>query len=185
MSPVRAAVPGARTDEYLATMTALWGNRRSDYSGRYTSFRGATLGVTPMTPGGPPLWVGGNSEAALRRALRFGQAWHGTGVSPQDLPTIRQQIDTIADGVDRDPTTLRLTTTAFVLPPGYRPHARLSMHHLGGAHATADSIIGELLELKRHGITACNLWIPVPPDHVPRAIDWLADNVLGAPELTT
>ncbi|MEV0618976.1 LLM class flavin-dependent oxidoreductase [Nonomuraea sp. NPDC050404] len=48
---------GRLTDEHLAAMLAAWADER-DYRG------------------GVPLWVGGGSEAALRRTVRFGQAWH-------------------------------------------------------------------------------------------------------------
>ena len=44
------------------------------------------LATTPRTEGGPPIWVGGNTDAALRRALRLGDGWHGFEVYPEDMP---------------------------------------------------------------------------------------------------
>jgi len=66
---------GRRTDEALEAMKRLWAGGPAAYEGRYYSFAGATLGTSPETEGGPPILVGGYSDAALRRALRFGKKW--------------------------------------------------------------------------------------------------------------
>jgi probable F420-dependent oxidoreductase len=67
---------GAMTDEYLEIMCALWeADGPIDYAGRYHTFNGAQLQVGPVQRPRPILWIGGNSRAALRRAIRFGDAW--------------------------------------------------------------------------------------------------------------
>jgi alkanesulfonate monooxygenase SsuD/methylene tetrahydromethanopterin reductase-like flavin-dependent oxidoreductase (luciferase family) len=77
--PVRER--GARIDDHLEAAKALWTRRPADFAGPFTTLRAAQLGVPPITPGGPPVWVGGHSDAALRRALRFGDGWYGPGRS--------------------------------------------------------------------------------------------------------
>lgn len=61
---------GTRTDEALAVCRALWSGEE-DFAGRFTRFAGMRLAPGPARPGGPPLWIGGNSRAGLRRAARI------------------------------------------------------------------------------------------------------------------
>src|ERR1700691_2138165 len=94
---VPARERGARTDDHLAAAKALWSQRPADFDGQFTTLRAAHLGVPPVTPGGPPVWVGGHSDAALRRALRFGDGWYGTGVSAAELTDVRRRLHELAD----------------------------------------------------------------------------------------
>ena len=67
---------GAVTDDYLAAILAIWTNEVASYEGRYVSFRDVHSAPMPLRQPHPPLWIGGASDAALRRAVRFGDAWH-------------------------------------------------------------------------------------------------------------
>lgn len=65
---------GAITDEYLDIITQAWDSGRISYDGAYVSFTDVETGPPPVRR--PPVWVGGASPAALRRTVRFGDAWH-------------------------------------------------------------------------------------------------------------
>ena len=67
---------GAITDEYLAAIKTLWTNDEASYSGSYVSFQDVRTGPRPARSPHPPIWVGGSSDAALRRATRLGDGWH-------------------------------------------------------------------------------------------------------------
>ncbi len=75
---------GARTDEAIAVCRALWAGEGS-FTGRFTRFDGAALEPGPARAGGPPVWVGGNSDAGIARAARVGDAWHTTRSDPDRL----------------------------------------------------------------------------------------------------
>jgi probable F420-dependent oxidoreductase len=67
---------GKLTDEYLDVIKALWAaDGPIDFHGETINFEGALLQVGPVQRPGPPLWIGGNSQAALKRAVRVGDAW--------------------------------------------------------------------------------------------------------------
>ena len=66
---------GACADDYLAAMKVLWTNDVASYQGEFVSFDEVT-GPRPVQQPHPPIWVGGRSDAALRRAVRFGDGWH-------------------------------------------------------------------------------------------------------------
>jgi probable F420-dependent oxidoreductase len=64
---------GARADEAIRLMRALWSGERS-FEGRFWSFRDATAEPRPERQ--PELWVGGSSPRAIRRARELGDVWH-------------------------------------------------------------------------------------------------------------
>ncbi|HEX2174047.1 MAG TPA: LLM class flavin-dependent oxidoreductase [Dehalococcoidia bacterium] len=66
---------GARTTEAIEVIRRLWGQPEASFEGRFTRFEGIRIEPRPLQPGGPPIWVGGRSDAALRRAARFGDGW--------------------------------------------------------------------------------------------------------------
>ncbi|MGW2492325.1 TIGR03619 family F420-dependent LLM class oxidoreductase [Streptomyces sp. NPDC001606] len=113
---VPARERGARTDDHLAAAKALWARRPADFDGPFTTLHQAHLGVPPVTTGGPPMWVGGHSDAALRRALRFGDGWYGTGADAVEITDVRRRLRDLAEAQDAD--RLTLASAAFLTPPG-------------------------------------------------------------------
>ena len=68
---------GARTDEYIDAIRALWTQEQPAYDGRFVSFSGIDAHPRPAQRPGPPVVIGGHSAAALRRAVRRGNGWYG------------------------------------------------------------------------------------------------------------
>lgn len=67
---------GAITGEYLEIIRKCWSGAVVSHDGHWVSFRGVHTGPPPARAPHPPIWVGGSSEAALRRAVRYGDGWH-------------------------------------------------------------------------------------------------------------
>jgi probable F420-dependent oxidoreductase len=107
---------GARTDEYLEVMKALWSGRPAGYSGRFVSFEESELGTDPLTPGGPPVLVGGASDAALKRALRFGYGWTGVGLDPDGISEVRRRLERFGRELGRDAGDLEVSTVHRIRP---------------------------------------------------------------------
>jgi probable F420-dependent oxidoreductase len=174
---VAARERGARTDDHLAAVEALWTRRPADFEGPFTTLRAAHLGVPPTTPGGPPVWVGGSSDAALRRALRFGDGWYGSGADATEVTDVRRRLRELATD-PRDADRLALASAAFLVPPGIPavvpPPGRL----LGGATPTAATVADDLRRLAEAGLTACTLWLPVAAQVLEEAMDWIAAEVV-------
>lgn len=83
---------GRRTDETIAAVRALW---RGEPSFRWhgAEVAGHRLLPGPARPEGPPVWVGGDSDAGIRRAVRVGAAWHTTTSHPDRLAERLQVLD--------------------------------------------------------------------------------------------
>ena len=64
-----------RFGESIALMRRLWTEDRVTFAGRFYSVKDHGISLKPARPGGPPVWVAGLVEAAVKRAARIGDAW--------------------------------------------------------------------------------------------------------------
>lgn len=67
---------GAVTDEYLGAIRELWTKELASYKGEFVDFTDVSTAPLPVRDPHPPVWIGGQSGAAIRRAVRFGTHWH-------------------------------------------------------------------------------------------------------------
>ncbi|MDX3188124.1 LLM class flavin-dependent oxidoreductase [Streptomyces sp. MN03-5084-2B] len=67
---------GARTDEALRVLKVLWTTRRPSFAGRFHRFAGPAFSPAPVQRPHRPIWIGGSSGAAMRRAATLGDGWH-------------------------------------------------------------------------------------------------------------
>src|SRR5262249_58537120 len=63
---------GRGVDEGIEVCRLLWSKARASFDGRFLRFADVSLSPRPAQPGGPPIWIGGRSDRALRRAGRGG-----------------------------------------------------------------------------------------------------------------
>jgi hypothetical protein len=167
---------GKRTDDHLAAAKVLWTQRPADFDGPFTTLRGAHLGVPPVTPGGPPVWVGGDSDPALRRALRFGDGWYGTGADAAQVTDVRRRLRELAVETG-DAGRLTLASAEFLTPPGIPAAVPPPGRPLGGSAPTAASVVDDLGRLAEAGLTACTMWLPVAADQMEKSMEWIAAEV--------
>ena len=73
---------GAVTDEYLRAFIELWSNDNPVFHGDYVRFSDITFLPKPVQKPHPPIWIGGQSRRAIRRAAELGDAWHPVGAIP-------------------------------------------------------------------------------------------------------
>jgi probable F420-dependent oxidoreductase len=73
---------GAYSDECLKIFKELWTKEDPRFEGRYYSFRDIKFAPKPIQKPHPPIWVGGQSRRAMRRAGELGDAWHPIGQRP-------------------------------------------------------------------------------------------------------
>ena len=66
---------GARTNEGIDVVRTLWRDTPATFKGRFSEFDGVSIDPKPIQQPGPPIWIGGRSDAALARAGRQGDGW--------------------------------------------------------------------------------------------------------------
>ena len=78
---------GRKTDECLEIIRRLWREESVDFSGAFYKLKGVTIAPKPVQPD-LPMWIGGSSEAAIRRTARVGTGWQGGPETPAEAGRI-------------------------------------------------------------------------------------------------
>jgi probable F420-dependent oxidoreductase len=88
---VPTATRGRRTDEALAVIRRLWTEESVDFQGEHFRLTGASIAPKPVQAE-LPMWIGGASEAAIRRTARFGTGWQGGPETPAEAGPVIARI---------------------------------------------------------------------------------------------
>jgi probable F420-dependent oxidoreductase len=109
---VPMAQRGARLDECLDALAAWWSDNPVEYRGTHTTIPRTYVDLKPVRPGGPPIYLGGYSDAALRRVARRANGWipvtrpGAVEFDPERLTAQLTHIRTLAAEHGRDPDTI-------------------------------------------------------------------------------
>ncbi|HSE94458.1 MAG TPA: TIGR03619 family F420-dependent LLM class oxidoreductase [Methylomirabilota bacterium] len=99
---VPPAERGRRVDEGIAVCRAVWSRSPASFHGRFVRFADVAVEPRPVQPDGPPIWIGGRSDAALRRAARLGDGWVSYLYTPERYRTALRKIRAMAAEAGRD-----------------------------------------------------------------------------------
>jgi len=83
---------GARADEYLAAMRAIWSEGTPSFAGRYVSFQDVVAYPHPVQQPFPPIVVGGSAAPVLRRAVEQANGWYGFALDLADTAALLAQL---------------------------------------------------------------------------------------------
>jgi probable F420-dependent oxidoreductase len=100
---------GALTNESIAIMKELWTNPDPNYHSRRWNFADLKFSPKPLQKPHIPLWVGGSSPGALKRAATMGDGWHPSGMSPEEFGVGREEVRKLASAAGRDPDALTMS----------------------------------------------------------------------------
>jgi probable F420-dependent oxidoreductase len=180
-----------RTDEAIQALRLLWSQERATFQGRHFSFRDVAVTPKPVQQPGPPIWIGGRSDAALRRAGRLGDGWLPSAITPQEagqgIEAIRRYAAQAGRQVPEDHYGAYLTcaiadTRAEAerlfssTPVRRREDAPLFAYCAAGA---AEDIIARIQEYGDRGVTKFVLRPACPPDAWVSQVERLAREVIG------
>ena len=112
-SGVPVSERGARTNEAIGVLRALWGTDQVDHSGRFFRVGPVQLKPPPVQAGGPPIWVGGRADAALRRTARCGDGYVGYLLTPEGFAERMARIRALARELGRGAQPITAATMAF------------------------------------------------------------------------
>ena len=104
---------GARTDEYIEVLRTLWCDDTSSYAGEIFRLPECEMFPKPIQQPHPPLHIGGETDAALRRAARTAQGWHTFNRSPEELAAGLDKLDEFLAEAGRSRSDLRITVCPY------------------------------------------------------------------------
>jgi probable F420-dependent oxidoreductase len=140
---------GARSDEALAVMRTLWTEAEPTFEGRFFRFSGIKAEPKPLQKPHPPIWIGGNSPAAFRRAAEFAGAWHPSHRPVEEIAAGARQFKALAKARGRDPKSLEIVARAplRVITNGDAPEPRPLLV------GTPEQIVNDIGKYKEAGVT--------------------------------
>jgi probable F420-dependent oxidoreductase len=104
---------GARTDEYIEVLRTLWCDDTSSFAGETYTLPDCEMFPKPVQQPHPPIHIGGETDAALRRAARVGQGWHTFNRSPAELAQGLARLDPLLQRAGRTRADLRITVCPY------------------------------------------------------------------------
>ncbi len=148
---------GRVTDEYLRLMRECWTKEEIRFEGKHYRVSNLVFLPKPIQKGGIPIWIGGHTDAALRRAGELGDGWHPIGLRPPALLHPAEYADKVkqihawARRAGRDPGAITLTfrTPMEVWPKRLKAPAGDRPMFQG----TADQVIADIRQYQALGVT--------------------------------
>lgn len=185
-----------RADESMRALRELFTHVPASFAGRFTRFDSVSIEPRPVQPGGPPLWVGGRSPAALDTTARLGDGWLPIWVSTERYAAGWSEVCRRAEAAGRDPEAIvpAAVVPALVDDDGKRART-LARRHLEERYAAAFSpsaierycIAGTPAECSERAQAYADVRVrhlvfnpAVPPERLLDQIDALAEVVVGA-----
>jgi len=112
--------------EYLAVMRSCWRDAVSSYEGTHYSLPPCRMYPKPVQQPNPPIYFGGETDAALRRAATLGDGWHGFNHLPESAAASVRRLERFLADAGRTRADLDVTVGAYLQPvqPSHLPAYR-------------------------------------------------------------
>ena len=128
---------GRAMDEAIALMQACWRDETIEFAGDHFSAESMAMEPKPPQGGGIPLWIGGGSKAALRRAGQVGDGWMASGMLGSQGADAIAEVKAEAERAGRDPDALGFQCQLATPPRAGDPSTREYWARTADVAATA------------------------------------------------
>lgn len=138
---------GARCQEYLEVIKSLWQDEVSSYSGDFYTLAPCRQYPKPIQQPGPPIYFGGESDAALRRVAAMGDGWYGFNATADETRNHLSRLEGFLENKGRS----RADVEVVICPYGHRLNKdRAAEYEDAGIDELVTMIVGrDLDELER------------------------------------
>jgi probable F420-dependent oxidoreductase len=104
---------GPVLEEIVALMTALWSGE-GEFHGAHWDVPAVYFEPATEQQPRPPIWIGGNTDAAIHRAARVGDGWHPARLSPEEFGAARERLTVAVREAGRRPADVEPSLTALL-----------------------------------------------------------------------
>lgn len=140
---------GARSDEILELWNQCWtGTDPIAFDGKFHPFEGVHFQPRPAQKS-PPIWIGGNSNAAIRRAVRFGQGWFPASTTPEETSERMSVLREVAEQLETDVSGFAIAVRRTARPQA----ADLAPADRVALSGSSEQIIEDCQAYARAGVT--------------------------------
>ncbi|MCH8745999.1 MAG: LLM class F420-dependent oxidoreductase [Chloroflexi bacterium] len=143
---------GSLTNESISIMKELWTNEDPSYHSRRWDFADLKFSPKPVQKPHIPIWVGGSSPGALKRAATLGDGWHASGVGPEHYSICRREIQEMAQAAGRDPDELTWSVRIDVSVKGMPTSERAAGRQGGIPGDDIDQMIAGISAYQNAGV---------------------------------
>lgn len=169
---------GQIADEYLAAMIELWTSEEPAFHGLYVEFERIAFEPKPVQKPHPPIWIGGNSPAAMRRAARH-DGWFPWLITPKQLPDCLGYIRSLPEFEARKrPFDVAMPVSTLAVSEDHRPLDGGTGR--GAAPAGKQALLDAVGQLQDLGVTWTS--VSAPPstslaEHL-EGLHWVAEEIM-------
>jgi len=184
---------GRRTDEGLEILTRVLSQEHVTYAGRYYQLHDVTLAPRPQQQPYPPIWVGGRSDAAIRRAARYASGWLGYLVSSNRLQEAMHKLQDLAPTYGRRPADMQGGMLLFTtIAKDYETAKQMAIANLSRRYnqpfdnlvdrycalGTPDQCLEKIQAYVDAGMSNLAFSFTCPAEQVGEQIEWCAAEIL-------
>ena len=101
-------VRGARADEFIQVLKALWTTDPSEFHGKFFSLSKSHINAKPVQKPHPPIYIAAFAPAALKRVASMADGWNPTGLSVEAMAQMFGAIKQMAEAAGRNPSELKM-----------------------------------------------------------------------------
>jgi probable F420-dependent oxidoreductase len=172
---------GKVTDEYIHAFRVLWTQDDACFNGNHCKFNDITFLPKPVQQPAIPIWIGGHSRQAIRRAAQLGDGWHpigGVPTIPLEPEDMKRDLDLLADfahAAGRDPKKIHIALKGSLFDREKKIEGR-RRHFMG----TAEDIASDIRAYRDAGVHTLIFDVRRPSfTETLERMEWLAKDVIA------
>lgn len=173
---------GRVTDEYIKAFRELWTKDRPEFRGKYCNFSEIIFLPKPAQKPTIPIWIGGHSKQALRRAGELGDGWHPIGgvptipLEPEDVIRDLEMLAGYAEKAGRNPKQIRVALKGSLFDREKQATLGKRRRFIG----TAEEIASDIRDYRQAGVDTMIFDVrrPTVAESLER-MEWMAKEVIA------
>jgi probable F420-dependent oxidoreductase len=173
---------GRVTDEYIKAFRELWTSDNPSFHGKYCEFSNIVFLPKPVQKPAIPIWIGGHSRQAIRRAAQLGDGWHPIGgvptipLEPEDVVRDLESLADYAEKAGRNPKEIRVALKGSLFDREKQSTPGKRRRFIG----SAGEIAADICEYRNAGVDTM-IFDVRRPSHTEtlERMEWMAKDVIA------